>query len=143
MQPRDEALDFDPAKLEAMPDPEELETEEWKAIPGFNGVYEVSNLGRVRSWWGNWRKGKRNKILAVRISSNGYVKVKLSKHEGEKKVEHWVHRLVLEAFVGTPLSFAQANHKDGVKTNNRLSNLEWLMPSENARHREMMREATA
>ena len=143
---KDWSTDFDPARLAAELTPDELRAEVWKPVAGVAEFYEVSDMGRVRTWW---RTGRRKpfdwrtstpRVLALRISSNGYAKVRLTNARKEK-AEAWVHRLVAEAFHGSALPFAQANHIDGCKTNNRITNLEWSTPSENAQHRELMKEA--
>lgn len=110
--------------------------EAWKPIPGYEGLYEVSNLGRVRSLdrveyyvrGGRKRKGRLLKLFL----SHGYKRVVLSVDGKQRKV--MVHNLVLSAFVGPrPASF-QTNHIDGNKTNNVLENLEWVTARENIMH---------
>ena len=96
----------------------------WKDIVGFNG-YEVSNLGRVRSF----HKGGR--ILSPGLVS-GYLQVNL--YCGGKRNQMYVHRLVAETFIPNPESKSEVNHIDGNKSNNRVENLEWATPSENAQH---------
>lgn len=99
--------------------------EEWRPIAGFEGLYEVSPCGNVRSI----RSGRQ--VCATKRS--GYLYVALWR--GNKGFGHAVHRLVLLAFKPAPnAELLQANHIDGVKTNNTLSNLEWVTPSENIRH---------
>lgn len=113
------------------------EIESWKDIEGFKGRYSVSNLGRVRS---NFRiKGPRNTIktntiiLKQGISNSGYSRVNL--HSDGKQRCYSVHRLVAKAFIPNPEAKPQTNHKNGIKTDNRLENLEWATRSENQRHR--------
>lgn len=96
----------------------------WKAldVPG----YEISSLGRVYSI-------KRGKILSQRITGFGYKRVTMS-HNG-KMIHRFVHILVLENFIGSrPTPSHQGNHKDGVKSNNSVGNLEWATPSQNTQH---------
>ena len=98
----------------------------WKDIPNYEGMYQVSNLGRVRSlWFGNER------VLKLGFSGRGgYHLVVLCK--GGAKKNKSIHRLVMLAFVGE--SDLQVNHKNGIKTDNRLENLEYCTASENTQH---------
>lgn len=112
--------------------------EEWRPIPGYEGYYEVSNMGRVKSLnrytqsrWGTPIFHK-SQMMKCRVASNGYRHVKLTK-EGRCK-EPLVHRLVAEAFLTNPLNLPQVNHKDGNKSNDVVSNLEWCSQSENQLH---------
>jgi len=88
--------------------------EEWKDIPGYEGLYEVSNLGRVR------RNGK---ILKPSKNRYGYFQLVLSK-DGTKRT-FTIHRLVAYAFINNPDNLPCINHKDEDKTNNAVNNLEW------------------
>ena len=102
--------------------------EVWKSIMGYEGLYEVSNLGRVRSLDReivryNGTHIKRGKMKAICNISNGYKGVNLCK-DGKQKT-HKVHRLVAQAFLPNPNNLPQVNHKDEDKTNNRVDNLEW------------------
>lgn len=98
----------------------------WKDIDGYEGEYQVSNLGRVKS---NKSNGH---ILTPFDNGYGYLTVKLSKHCKVKK--HKVHRLVAIAFLDNPNHQTDVNHKDGNKHNNNKSNLEWCSRSHNLRH---------
>ena len=89
--------------------------EEWKDIPGYEGLYEVSNTGFVRN-------KKRNKLLKGFIDRNGY-KIVLLSYKGQKHFS--VHRLVAEVFIPNINNSYQVNHKDEDKTNNNVDNLEW------------------
>ena len=97
----------------------------WKNIEGYNGDYKISNLGRVKSFKRNTR------ILSTPINSNGYKCVTL--HDGKNKT-HLVHRLVACAFLEESFKHLLVNHKDGIKTNNSVSNLEWITAWGNATH---------
>jgi hypothetical protein len=111
--------------------------ETWKKISGFD--YEVSNLGNVRSIERRVKtKGGalRDAPPTIRVQiplANGYRQVTL--HKNGKRYRFLVHRLVLTAFVSQPPSNDhQANHKNGMKSDNRLENLEWVTRSENMQH---------
>ena len=108
--------------------------EEWKAIEGYEGLYEISNLGRVKSLG---RIDRFNKKWNCRIMKPTYVgkhyqMVRLCKDGKTKNMK--VHRLVAEAFVSNPDNKPQVNHIDGNKDNNCASNLEWVTNSENQIH---------
>jgi len=98
----------------------------WKDIPEYEGLYQASSLGRVKSLW----FGK-DKILKLHNNAwGGYMRVALRK-EGEKK-NFSVHRIIMLAFIGE--SDLQVNHKNGLKADNRLDNLEYCTQSENTTH---------
>lgn len=98
--------------------------EVWKVIPGYDGAYEVSSLGRVRSF-----KRKKCKILIQRPATGGYLYVFLCKNN--KVTGCRVHRLVASAFISNPDGLPEVNHKDENKENNRADNLEWVTPEYN------------
>lgn len=97
----------------------------WKPIKGYEGYYEVSNLGRVRSLTHTDRMGRlyEGAIRKLQNASNGYKQVLLS--NGEKRELKQVHRLVAETFLDNPDGLPEVNHIDEIKTNNVVSNLEW------------------
>lgn len=95
--------------------------EVWKDIPGYEGLYQVSSLGRVKSL--NYNHEGYQKILSFKKERNGYLRVGLFR-EGRQKLFS-VHRLVATVFIPNPNNLPQVNHKDEDKTNNRADNLEW------------------
>ena len=103
--------------------------EEWKLIPGYEGKYEVSNWGRVKSHLYCNSQKTSERILVPEHTSNGYYRVTLCKDRKEKRYQ--VHRLVAQAFVPNPSSLTQVNHKDEDKVNNYFENLEWCSQAYN------------
>lgn len=101
-------------------------TEEWRDIEGFEGKYQVSNLGRVRNikFHGHERSLKQERILTPKVRRDGYCSVHLS--DGKDKDYHpMIHRLVAKAFIPNPDNLPEVNHKDEDKKNNHVGNLEW------------------
>ena len=111
--------------------------EYWKDVVGYEGLYQVSNLGRVKSLertiqrTTNKQKIK-ERILSQGLSTTGYKKVVLYKNKNRKNKK--VHRLVAEAFIPNTENKRTVNHKNGIKTDNKFSNLEWATYSENMKH---------
>lgn len=112
----------------------------WKDVDGFDGFYQVSNLGMVKSiphkvYNGHGYFISREKILKPNVLPKGYFQVTLA---GTDKVRHslQVHRIVAAAFVKNknPAKYIQVNHKDGNKQNNAADNLEWTDNSGNQKH---------
>ena len=124
-----------------MANPNKDLAEEWRPVLGYEGLYEVSSLGRVKSVertvlgrnrncpQGFYRKAP-SKVLKAQKKRNGYMQVALCK-EGRMR-HHLLHRLVIEAFCGP--STMQVNHINLDKTDNRLCNLEYMTASENMRY---------
>lgn len=110
----------------------------WKDIKGYEGLYQVSNLGRVRSLDRyvkqnhNTKQLKKGKIIQPTKNHKGYLGLKLCKENTSKKVS--IHRLVAQTFIPNLENKPQVNHIDGDKTNNRIENLEWCTNSENQIH---------
>lgn len=105
----------------------------WKDIEGYEGLYQVSTWGRIRSLY----KG-RIKILKPDVNEKGYLKVKLFA-EGKGK-NFRVNRLVASAFIPNLYDLPQVNHKDGNKQNNSYTNLEWTTDEINKKHARMLRK---
>ncbi len=112
--------------------------EEWKSAPGYEGYYEVSNLGNLRSVTADLlstfqiKPDKRGQGGAVYVGKRGYPVANLRKNGTVKSIK--VHRLVAKAFIPNPNNLPYVNHKDGDKTNNQDSNLEWVSAAENVQH---------
>lgn len=106
-------------------------TEEWRPVVGYEGLYEVSNLGRVRSL-PRWRSHQQKLVLRCSSNNSGYQQVHLSTHNKQKSMT--VHRLVAQAFIPNPENKPEINHIDGDKTNNKIDNLEWVNRKENVHH---------
>ena len=106
----------------------------WKDVVGFEGCYQVSSAGDVRSLERLNSRGyfQRGRILTPRIEGGGYKFVTL--HNGEKITKFKVHRLVALHFIPNPEKKPCVNHKNGVKTDNSVDNLEWCTYGENKSH---------
>ena len=110
---------------------EELESEKWKDIEGYDGVYQVSDLGRVRSL-----KYGKERILKGNVLPSGYIQVGLHKN-GRTKMKY-IHRLVANAFIpNDDSSKNQVNHIDECKQNNRVNNLEYCTPQYNLTYNDL------
>jgi hypothetical protein len=99
--------------------------EKWKPVAGYEGFYEVSSLGRIR-------RSKSGYILRLSPIKKGYLTVRLNRFGKAKSF--LVHGLVAKAFIGERPAGYQVNHKDLLKSNNAVSNLEYLTGRENVRH---------
>lgn len=119
--------------------------EVWKPVPEYEGLYEVSNLGRARSLprqvlicrgESSYTIKVKGKMLTLNKSKKGYFTVDLFKQVGGKTIHSGtgIHRLVAKAFIPNPEVKEQVNHKDGDKSNNTVGNLEWATCQENMDH---------
>lgn len=100
-------------------------TEEWKDVPGWEGMYKISNLGRVFSV-------RTNQIKPSAPNNYGYLR--LACYDKERKQKFFIHKLVAQAFVDGWFEGAVVNHIDGNKQNNVWANLEWCTRGDNNRH---------
>lgn len=105
--------------------PVEMPGEEWRPVLGWEGRYDVSSLGRVRSV-------RQRRLMTPNANAGGYLVVSL--HRGGKKTNRLVHRLVADAFLPADLARPRVNHIDGGKLNNAAVNLEWCTDLENTQH---------
>lgn len=106
----------------------------WKSVPGYEGYYEASTLGNVRTVTRESHNGvgtfiRQSVILKPSMQNNGYYRVMLTKDKKNKYV--LVHRIVALTFIDNPLNKPIVNHKDEDKHNNRVDNLEWFTKKEN------------
>lgn len=110
--------------------------EVWKQIKGLEGKYEISNLGRVKSVArieirkDGRKRPVKEKIRKSTVFNNGYYGVSTNRLAGT----FLIHRLIAEAFIPNPESKQTVNHKNGIKTDNRIENLEWATYGENNKH---------
>lgn len=115
-----------------------MEQENWKSVIGYEGCYEVSDFGNVRSCdriithVNGYSSNRKGKTLRPAVSRDGYLQVALSKNN--RLMSYMVHRLVGLAFIPNPENKYTVNHKDGVKSNCRADNLEWATKSEQVIH---------
>lgn len=111
-----------------------MEQEIWKDIPDYEGIYQVSNLGSIRSLVRIDRKGRKRggKFMQPVKTNDGYTQVTLYKNSLGKNI--FIHRIVGAAFVLNPSNKPFINHKNSNREDNRSFNLEWITTSENNRH---------
>lgn len=111
--------------------------EEWRPVVGYEGLYEVSNLGRIKSlkrvcFTGKYYREINEKIMINHFGTNGYLSIVLSKNG--KKSPKMIHRLVAEHFLENPYNLPEVNHIDENKSNNCVWNLEWCTREYNANY---------
>lgn len=120
----------------------EHKREAWRPVVGYEGLYEVSSIGRVRSNIPSTRiADKLHKIMRQKVDDHGYLRVNLTKN---KTAKAWlVSRLVAEAFIPNPNGYPMVGHNDDVKTNNTVDNLYWTTSKENNHHNGKMQRFQA
>ena len=104
----------------------------WKDIKGYEGLYEVSNLGRARSLYYAGNKREEPLIMTLHIQKNGYAYISL--YKDKKPTVRRFHRVVAEAFLDNPYNLPYINHKDENKSNNSVDNLEWCTAKYNTNY---------
>ena len=104
-----------------------MKEENWIDIEGYEGVYQVSNLGRVKSL--NYHRSGKEKIMTPNLTKKGYLRIRLMSNG--KTERYLVHRLVAQAFIPNHQNKPQVNHIDGNPSNNCVDNLEWCTNKEN------------
>ena len=117
-------------------------TEVWKDIPGYEGLYQASTSGSIRSLdrvyecvsplGRSYTQIRRGKVMLPSVNFDGYLNIQLTKDSKSKTL--FVHRLVAMTFILNPENKPQINHKDKNRQNNEISNLEWVTQSENMQH---------
>lgn len=114
-----------------------VEVEEWRDIAGYEGYYQVSNLGRVKclarkTWNGKVYFNKREMIMKPNLMAIGYYCVTLTKDSIQTK--RYIHRLVAEAFIPNPNGLGEVDHIDANPKNNNVNNLRWVTHHDNMMH---------
>jgi len=109
----------------------------WKDVVGYEALYQVSNLGRVKSLSRYKKNGKyshwtKEKLLAQGINSGGYCQVSLYSNGSHKTKT--IHKLVATAFIPNPENKPWINHKNSIRKDNEETNIEWCTPTENNKH---------
>lgn len=107
----------------------------WRPVVGYEGLYEVSNTGQVRSLF------RYKKVLKPNMAKTGYCTVELFKSGESKRL--LIHRLVAKAFIPNPDNFPQINHKDENRSNNSVDNLEWCTAKYNMHYNNGIERRTA
>lgn len=109
----------------------------WKDVVGYEGLYQVSNLGRIKAlcvekYRGKYKHRRPESLLRPKTHRDGYMCATLCNNKINRMFQ--MHRLVATAFIPNPENKPQVNHIDGNKANNQVENLEWVTAAENTRH---------
>jgi len=100
----------------------------WVDIPGYNGMYQVNGVGEIKSFM----KDPKGRVKVLRLRKDGYLQTQLASNGVAFDIR--VHRIVAQVFIDNPDGKTQVNHKNGIKTDNRVENLEWCIHTENQVH---------
>jgi len=101
--------------------------EEWRDIKGYEGLYQISNMGRVKTLAND--KSRKEKIRKLRKDKDGYLQLNFTQNKVKKTPK--VHRLVAEAFIPNPDNLSEVDHINRIKTDNRAVNLRWCTHQQN------------
>jgi hypothetical protein len=113
-----------------------MNEEIWKDVVGYEGTFQVSNQGRLKSFF-----RKEPIIRKIHANKAGYIQITFQINK--KRINKQIHRFVAEAFIPNPENKPHVNHINGIKTDNRLENLEWCTHSENMKHAYKMKLITS
>lgn len=102
----------------------------WKKIPNFS-LYEASDEGFIKTF--NWKNKGQERIMKPALDSFGYLRTMLKGDDGKTRTVK-VHRIIAQTFIPNPENKAEVNHKNCIKNDNRVENLEWCTRTENIRH---------